>query len=140
MTATIYTVELGERVCEMIAEGKSLTEIAAADGMPNKSTVLRWASKDEEFRVKYEAAMALRIEGIVEGMIEIADSDRGPRDKQVMLDARKWIAGRFIPSKYGTKVTNVMENPDGTSMDTAPRFVVMPPAAKIPDDDTTYLG
>ena len=37
-----YTDEIGDRICEELAKGRSLNAICKAEGMPDDSTVYRW--------------------------------------------------------------------------------------------------
>ena len=102
---TIFTATLAERVLAKIVEGKSLRAVCAMDTMPARSTVLKWLAEDDEFSARYARACAIRAEGGVEEILEIADNDRlDPQDKKVRIDARKWIAVKLLPKKYGDKV------------------------------------
>lgn len=69
-----YTEELGTKICEMIEEGKSLSEICELDFMPNKTTILRWSVADNkvEFGLKYARAYRVRILAQIEERDELA--------------------------------------------------------------------
>jgi hypothetical protein len=55
----IYSPELAATICDQLAAGKSLRQICAAGGMPNRCTVGRWVVQHPEFREQYEAARLL---------------------------------------------------------------------------------
>lgn len=93
-----------ERICERLSEGESLRSICSDADMPNARTVFRWVSADEGFRAEYEAAIAVRATLMAEGIIELADkaTDKDSAAAvRVQVDARKWLAGKLHPKRYG---------------------------------------
>lgn len=101
-----YTPVLAERICELIAQGKSKRQIEAMDGMPNRETIDAWCLKHEGFASQYARACDIRTEAYAEEVVDIADRDDLPADqKRVMVDARKWVACKLLPKKYGDAVT-----------------------------------
>lgn len=69
-----YSPELGNKICEMIEDGKSLTDICKLDYMPNKTTILRWSVADDklDFGLKYAKAYRVRILAQIEERDELA--------------------------------------------------------------------
>ena len=51
-----FTPELGDKICEELANGKSMRTVCKADDMPDKATVFRWIRTDEEFLNQYTRA------------------------------------------------------------------------------------
>lgn len=120
-----YTVQKAVKICELIANGKTIKQISMMDGMPHPSNVYRWLAKHEEFREMYARAKEQQIEVLVDEMIAIADDCR--RDVEVridkngneyevtnnevvqraklMIDTRKWLAAKLMPRKYGDRQT-----------------------------------
>jgi hypothetical protein len=97
---------MAERICALIAEGKSLRQVCEMDGMPVRSAVYVWLSKHEGFADQYARACETRSEGYAEEIVDIADrEDLGADHKRVMVDARKWVAVKLLPRKYGESVT-----------------------------------
>ena len=43
-------------------------------------------------------------EAFADQITAIADGEGDPNDKRVRIDARKWIAARLLPKKYGDRV------------------------------------
>lgn len=73
--------------------------------MPHAGTVHRWLAEDRSgFCEQYARACQQRAEYWVEEIIEIADSDDDPNSRRVRVDARKWIACKLLPRKYGDKL------------------------------------
>jgi hypothetical protein len=58
---TDYTPELGDQICELLADGMSLRAICQADDMPHRATVFRWLARAglEEFRDQYARARVM---------------------------------------------------------------------------------
>jgi hypothetical protein len=127
------TQEICDAICDGIADGQSLRSICASEEMPNKSTVFRWLAADETFRDQYARAREAQADALFDDILDIADdgtndfmtkknadgadyealnSEHIQRSK-LRVDARKWMAGKLQPKKYGEKIThaNDPENP-----------------------------
>src|ERR1700761_9063220 len=113
MAATVFTQALFDRICEQMAEGKSLRAICKGRDMPNKRTVMRWIENDTALRAQYSEAQNLRAEHYFDQIIEIADGKSDPAKTRVQVDARKWVLARMNPKKYGDKFTQELTGPNG---------------------------
>lgn len=103
---TNYTPELAKRLCEQLATGTSLRKLCQRDDMPAISTVYDWLWSKPEFAEQYARAKEDRAESYADEIAEIADNQElDPNSRRVMIDARKWIACKFAPRKYGDKLT-----------------------------------
>lgn len=114
-----FSQEIADKVCDLIADGKSLRQIEAMDGMPGTSTMVRWLQDDPEFRAQYAHAREIQAELLADELIEIADDGRNDwmtlesgntvvdqeaiQRSKLRIDTRKWIASRLLPKKYGDK-------------------------------------
>ena len=133
-----YTPEQIESTKEVILErmlnGKSLKSILDSDKeLPNRTTVYKWLNEendlfDKEFLNNYTRATQDRADFLVEEILTIADDqtadvyidDEGKEHvnhnvinrSKLMVDSRKWIAGKMKPKKYGDKNTTVLEGGD----------------------------
>lgn len=121
---TIYSEDLTLAICTRLAEGESLRSICADPEMPNIGTVLRWVldGKHEEFSKQYEQARDIQADVWADEIIHISNTPQlGIKRKiagdkvevtegdmtehrKLQIDARKWIAARLKPKKYGDKV------------------------------------
>lgn len=122
---TDFTPELGDRICEEIADGRSLRSICLDEAMPGKSTVFRWLRLDETFRDQYTRAREAQADALFDDIIDIADDGSNDwmerHDEQggnigwrengealnrskIRIDARKWMAGKLRPKVYGDKL------------------------------------
>jgi hypothetical protein len=102
---TAHSPELAEAIAIRIASGESLRAICQDSDLPDRSTVLRWALRDEGgFRDQYESALRMRAEGWADEIVDLADQALEAGDStrvhatRLSLDARKWVASRnFCP-------------------------------------------
>jgi hypothetical protein len=102
---SIYTQELADRICERLASGESLRAICLDDGMPDGKTVRNWLSDKPDFVLQYARAREDQAEAHADRIIEIADdADIDPHHKRIMVDARKWVASKLKPKRYGDKL------------------------------------
>jgi hypothetical protein len=111
---SIYTPEIAARICAEIAKGRGLTNIERDDWCPPAGTVYRWQEKYPEFREAYTRARIEQQHLYVEQIMEIAaDKSIDPDRARIMIDARKWIAGKVAPRIYGDKISTEVSGPDG---------------------------
>lgn len=127
-----YTVEIGDAICERIADGESLRAICLGDDMPSKSAVFRWLGTDLAFRDQYARAKEAQAEAMADDIVDIADDgsndwmERNAQDNpgwvangeaiqrsRLRVDARKWVASKLLPKKYGDAVKHEHTGPDG---------------------------
>lgn len=129
-----YTDELADTICEGLINGRSLRSICADDDMPGTSTVMRWLASNEQFRDQYARARELQADAIADEILDIADdgsndwmerhnsdgenigwqfNGEAARRSQIRIDARKWMAGKMRPKKYGDKAQLEHSGPDG---------------------------
>lgn len=122
---TSFTNEIAAIILERLSDGESLRTICSADGMPNRSTVFRWLSQNKEFCDQYTYAREEQADALFDEILDIADDgtndwmERKDKDDQsigwvengealrrsaLRVDARKWMAGKMRPKKYGDKL------------------------------------
>ncbi len=127
-----FTQEIADIICERIAEGESLRSICRDDDMPSCGTVCKWLSKRPIFVEQYARARDAQADVIFDEILDISDnpvigittktnSDGGVETtegdmiahRRLQIDARKWMAGKLRPKKYGDKTTIESTGPDG---------------------------
>jgi hypothetical protein len=102
---TDYGDEVVDLICSRLAIGESLNRICKDADMPAMSTVFGWLSKHPEFLEKYTRAREAQAETHADRIIEIADdADIDANHKRIMVDARKWVASKLKPKRYGDKL------------------------------------
>lgn len=126
---TTFDIDIAEEILERLRAGDSLrkacltvqaahTSPPSPEGTtvldarcPSPQTVLRWANDRDGvpahagFAEQYAQARATGWHLIGEEIVDIAD-DRTipPEDKRLMVDARKWLAGKMLPRVFGEKL------------------------------------
>lgn len=118
---TDYNQDLADRICEQLADGKSLRTVCLSDDMPDKASVFRWLRTHKEFCDQYTRAKEESADAMTDEMLDIADDgandwmeDNGTvsyngdhvQRARLRIDTRKWIASKLKPKKYGDKVTH----------------------------------
>lgn len=113
-----YSPERVGPFLDAIAEAKSTREAAALIGV-TKATVFDWLAKHKDFSDRYARAKEAAADFIVEEILAIADdasndwmeTNHGPvlnaeavARSRLRIDARKWLAGKLRPKKYGDRI------------------------------------
>jgi hypothetical protein len=112
---SVYDEEIADRICELLAGGRSLLSICQSDeAFPPDSTVRQWAIDDREgFAAKYARSRELGLLHRADEIVEIADSEPDPNKARVRVDARKWELSKLMPRIYGDKIDHTLSGPDG---------------------------
>jgi hypothetical protein len=132
-----YSQAIATDICVRLGLGESLREICSEEGMPSKTTVMRWLAAHKEFRDQYASAREAQADYYAEEIIEIADDGsndwmerkRGEETIEVenhevigrsrlRVDTRKWLMARMAPKKYGDRVMQEVSGPDGKPIET----------------------
>lgn len=103
-----YTEEIATRICREIADGKSLKTICEATDLPSRETVRHWLQDNEIFLGKYVRAREEQADHYADEINDIADATLRGKHKaenaRVAIDAKKWVASKLKPKKYGDKM------------------------------------
>ena len=104
----LYTEELGETICDMLADGTSLSEVCRLVGMPSTATVYSWISKNPDFSTKYTRAIVARGHyygnKVSEVGEEVLKGRYDPAAARVAIDAFKWTAAKMASKNFGDKL------------------------------------
>ena len=109
---TKYIDSLADEICDRLSNGESLVAICKAPNMPNPSTVYRWLNANDSFCDMYARAREEQAETLADEIIAISDSCDDAQLGRLRVDARKWVAAKLKPRKYGDKVD--LSSSDGT--------------------------
>ena len=71
---TLYSLELSEEFCGLIAEGMTIDRACKEAGMPSKRTILYWLKQYPEFRRKFEESVQFRNQWWMDECVDIADN------------------------------------------------------------------
>ncbi len=118
---SLYTEELGNRICQMVAEGLSFRQIESAEGMPSRYTILNWIASNEQFLGQYRRAKIIAVESYLDEAAEIADdgtndfveTEKGDayngehvQRSKLRVETRLRLASLLAPKIYGPKVAH----------------------------------
>lgn len=102
-----YTAEMGNKICERIAEGQSLQRICRDEDMPDRQRVLAWLRANNAFRAHYASARDEQ----TDSFLDLANSKlEGAYDKdsatmaKALAEGYVRIAEKQSPKKYGNKL------------------------------------
>lgn len=131
---TGFSQEIASIICERIADGESLRSICDGEDMPAKSSVFKWLGEHKEFSDQYARARETQADAIFDEILDIADdgsndwmqkrsadgsnvgwTENGEalRRSVLRVDARKWMAGKLRPKKYGEKLQHTGADGEG---------------------------
>jgi hypothetical protein len=127
---TDFTEEIADNICSRITNGESLSSITRDEDMPHPATVYRWLQKHSSFCEMYTRAREDQADTLADQIIAISeekpmlriisDSETiekldptGVSHNRNRIDARKWIAAKLKPRKYGERqiLAGDAENP-----------------------------
>lgn len=101
------TEELSNTIIEHLENGISLVRICQMDGMPSRSTVLRWQRKDTGFDAECARAREAQGEFAAEKLYDINDKVEAgtldPAAARVISSNLQWTASKLYSKKYGDK-------------------------------------
>lgn len=102
-----FTQAMADLICDHLTEGKSLRAICRAADTPNASTILKWLGQYPEFAAQYARAREKQADTLFDEIVGIADEAGFTSERiakaRLQIDARKWVAGKLRPKKYGEK-------------------------------------
>jgi hypothetical protein len=149
-----------EVVAEILARieaGASVHSVLGADrpkGFPTERTWWRWINEDVPLRERYDRAIAARADLYAEQIAAIADEEPPFEQTQFgkkrdaahvawqknRIDARKWLASKLVPKKYGdrTVIAGDADNPiavDDPKSILARRLATATPGDRSPRGD-----
>jgi hypothetical protein len=121
-----FSENIADAICDALADGRSLRAICMDEAMPSQSMVFRWLADERyaTFRERYAHAREAQADALFDEMLDIADD--GSNDwmtkerpdgssyealnaehiqrSRLRIDARKWMASKLQPKKYGDKL------------------------------------
>lgn len=130
-----FDQNIADRICERLINGESLRKICLDDDMPSAALVCKWAAENEAFREQYAHARDAQADTLADEILDIADDgsndwmgDKDEKDgtqyngdavqrSKLRVDARKWIAAKLKPKKYGDAALLKIGDSDGNNLD-----------------------
>lgn len=139
---TIYTQEIADKLCSLLADGQSMRKACESDGMPCKATIFMWLRTNEEFLDQYTQAKEEAAESYADDINDIANEIGSPvfdeegnlvyvdgkplmqvdmvaiNHAKLKIDTLKWSASKLKPKRYGDKLHNEHTGPGGGPIQT----------------------
>lgn len=130
-----FTKEVGERICDRMANGETPTAICHDSGMPTWYTLCKWRRQDEDFDRRFRVAWESCCEYLLCDAVDIADNasndyvdrltkkgvlrvfDREHFERsRLRVELRKWTASKVLRHVYGDKSEVDVRTPDGVNI------------------------
>lgn len=119
----MFTPELGDRICEQLANGDSLVKVCEPADMPARITVIQWLGREEEhfraFAYKYARAREAQAEYYASKAMAVADeaaeleASHQVNAAKLRVDTLKWTAARMAPRSWGDRQQVALTGEDG---------------------------
>lgn len=102
---SLYSDKLADEICAQLPyiDG-GIEKLCKRQDMPCKDTVFLWLTKHPYFSDKYARAREVMAEIQAQRAINDALSAPDAQIGRLRFDARKWLASKLAPKKYGEKV------------------------------------
>jgi hypothetical protein len=93
-------------VCARIARGESLRSACKDKDLPDRDTINRWLNTDNDGALcgQYARAREEQADFYADEIVTIADTEPDAAIARVRIDARKWVANKLRPKRYGDKL------------------------------------
>jgi hypothetical protein len=99
-----YDEKIGDEICDRLINGESLSKITRDKHMPAPSTIFKWLIENKTFAERYAHARDAQADTLADEIVAIADEEEDAQKGRLRVDARKWIAAKLKPKKYGDKL------------------------------------
>ncbi len=95
-----------DMVCARIAGGESLRSACEDKDLPDRDTINRWLNADIDGALcgQYARAREEQADFYADEIVTIADTEPDAAIARVRIDARKWVASKLRPKRYGDKL------------------------------------
>jgi hypothetical protein len=115
-----YSEEMTARICDWVAEGRSLRSFCAQEGTPTTITVWQWQEAHPDFDRRYARAKLKGMDDLAEWAVdELSNPDLPPEQVQrakYEFEARKWYVSKIAPLRYGDKIQAELSGPGGAPL------------------------
>lgn len=92
-----------DTLIERVLGGETLRKVSV-ELFGNYQNFNTLVSGVRELNLRYTNAMLLRADLLADEILDIADSGGDPAQSKNRIDARKWLASKIMPSRYGDRL------------------------------------
>jgi hypothetical protein len=105
--AVAYSLALSERICDLVAMGSTITDIAVMSGMPTARQIASWRRQHLEFQDAYEQARESRADARSDRVDQALNDLRAGKitaaDCRVIVETELKMAGKENPARFGDR-------------------------------------
>ena len=122
--AVAYSLALSDRICDLVAMGSTIPEVAAMSGMPTARQIAAWRRQHPEFRDAYEEARASRADARSDRVDQALNDLRAGKitaaDCRVIVETELKMAGKENPARFGDRsVADITVRPGAPAPESA---------------------
>ena len=148
-TPKLRSPENAERVCALLAEGQSLSQIAKVLRISSVGSITDWMRDDAEFAVNYARAREAGCERMADDLIALSNVDctvNGEPNNALVQQARlrvdtlKWVLSKRFPRQYGDCVTQEIVGDAARPVITRLELVPVEPVVRAPRAQALETG
>ncbi|MFM0263314.1 terminase small subunit-like protein [Paraburkholderia sediminicola] len=108
-----FSQAMFDRICTLIADGKSVRQACSGDGMPDRATFNGWRKRTPELQAQYDQAYRDYEDSTLQDIVHIADTERDAAIARNRIDARKWELKIRNRKRFGDHVVTEHTGEDG---------------------------
>lgn len=113
LRAAVATIEAKggyQRICERIADGETMTDIAREYGI-GRSVMQDWFKRDPARREALRRARETAASALADQALTIADTTdaQNVQVAKLRIETRRWLASRMDPEQYGERPTTAVQ-------------------------------
>jgi hypothetical protein len=123
---TDFRDEIAAIICDRLADGESLRIICSDPAMPGRRTVYQWLTAQPEFAHHYAIARDEQADTYADEIIAIADTAEDPAVARLQIDARKWVASKLKPKRYGDRTIHAGDEDNPIAVTEIKRTIIRP--------------
>jgi len=112
---TKYTDEKADELCALIAEGNSAVRACKQVGVP-LTTFYNWQRERPDFLGQVTRARDDQADTFADQLCDIAEYDEDVQRAKLKIDARKWVASRMKPKRWGDRQAIEHTGEDGAPL------------------------
>lgn len=121
--AVTFSDEVFQSILNRISSGESVASICSDEDMPSQRSFYNWLNDSDELVQSYVRAREAQADHIFDEILDIADNASNDwmarsgeksdgyelhgehiQRSKLRIEARKWMAGKMAPKKYGDRV------------------------------------
>jgi hypothetical protein len=102
----IFTPEVGQKICDLIASGQTLAAICREAWAPKARVVHLWFADFPDFRADYDQAYKIAADVLAREIVALADEAKTDLEMARLpfqISSRTWLAQRMDPARYGDR-------------------------------------